>query len=143
MKQLILDALINATQQLEQSLHYYHSDIVQHDAGLKLQLRAAAILSFEFTYELAWKTLRRYLMLVEPNPAEVANLSYPDLIRLSCDRGLLRSELSVWKGFRQDRSITSHTYNNQKAEMIFAHLPFFLEETQDLLQRLQQKIAVL
>ena len=47
---LDLSSLKKAIGQLEQSLYYYHSDIVQRDPGLILQLRAAAIQAFEFTY---------------------------------------------------------------------------------------------
>lgn len=49
---LDLSSLGNAIAQLEQSLSYYHSPIVQEDPGLALQLRAAAIQAFEFTYKL-------------------------------------------------------------------------------------------
>ena len=38
--------LKQAILQLENSLHYYHSDVVQQDDGLILQLRAAAIQAF-------------------------------------------------------------------------------------------------
>ena len=138
---LNLSALVKAIHQLEQSLVYYHSDRVQQDAGLIPHLRAAAIQAFEFTYELAWKMLKRYLMLTEPNPAEIEEMSFPDLIRTGCERGLLQSELSVWKGFRQDRSVTSHTYDDTKAQEVFEHLPVFLNEAQCLLATLQERIA--
>lgn len=137
---LNLSALLKAIHQLQQSLDYYHSKLVQQDAGLMLQLRAAAIQAFEFTYELSWKMLRRYLMLTEPNPSEVADMSFPDLIRTGCARGLLQSEWSVWKGFRQDRSITSHTYDENKAKEVFEHIPKFLNEVQYLLGNLQKRV---
>lgn len=57
---LDLSSLENAIAQLEQSLSYFHSPIVQQDSGLALQLRAAAIQAFEFTYELSWKMLKRF-----------------------------------------------------------------------------------
>ena len=138
---LNLSAFIKAINQLEESLVYYHSDLVQQDAGLIQHMRAAAIQAFEFTYELAWKMLKRYLVLTEPNPSEVEELSFPDLIRTGCERGLLQSELSVWKSFRQDRSMTSHTYDDLKAQEVFDHIPLFLKVAQALLVILQARIT--
>lgn len=129
--------------QLQESLDYYHSDLVQNDPGLVRQLRAAAIQAFEFTYELSWKMIKKYLQMTEPNPNEIENMSFPDLIRTACERGLLQSELSVWKGFRQDRSITSHTYDDSKAQEIFEKIPFFLKEAEYLLSTLQKRASTL
>ncbi len=140
---LNLSALQKAYLQLQQSLVYYHSDVVQQDPGLKLQIRAASIQAFEFTYELSWKMLKRYLMLTEPNPNEIEEMSFPDLIRTSCERGLLQSDLSLWKGFRQDRSITSHTYDDTKAQAVFEHIPSFLKEVGGLIDSLQKRLSSL
>ncbi len=137
---LNVSALVKALSQLEQSLVYYYSDVVQQDPGLIQQLRAAAIQAFEFTYELTWKMLKRYLVLTEPNPNEVEEMSFPDLIRTGCERGLLQSELSLWKSFRQDRSVTSHTYDDSKAQEVFEHIPLFLSEAQKFLLVLQTRL---
>lgn len=137
---LSVTSLEDAILQLEQSLHYYHSNIVQADPGLVLQLRAAAILAFEFTYELSWKMLKRYLKLSEANPAEIETMSFPDLIRTGCDKGLLLSDLKEWSRYRQERGITSHTYDHAKAQEIFERIPDFLKDAKYLLQQLQARI---
>ena len=138
---LNLSALVKAVNQLQQSLIYYHSDVVQRDPGLVMQMRAAVIQAFEFTYEITWKMLKRYLMLTEPNPNEVEAMSFPDLIRTSCERGIIHSEVSVWKAFRQNRSMTSHTYDESKAQEVFDHIPDFLREATDVLSVLQQRVV--
>jgi nucleotidyltransferase substrate binding protein (TIGR01987 family) len=137
---LNLSAFIKATHQLQQSLICYHSDLVQQNPELIQHMRSATIQAFEFTYELAWKMLKRYLMQTEPNPNEIESMSFADLIRTGCERGLIHSELSIWKGFRQDRSMTSHTYDDVKAQEVFDHTPHFLQEAQHLLSALQQRI---
>ena len=131
-------SLKHAILQLENSLHYYHSDVVQRDDGLILQLRAAAIQAFEFTYELSVKMIKRYLKQVMLNPAEVHELSFADLIREACDRGLLLSDLLTWKRYRQERGTTSHTYDQDKAVEIFNDIPNFFNEANYLLNKLEQ-----
>jgi len=49
----------NAIKQLETSLQYATSSAAQADRGLFEQLRNAVIQSFEFTYELSLKMLKR------------------------------------------------------------------------------------
>ncbi len=132
-------SLKNAILQLENSLYYYHSDIVQQDDGLVLQLRAAAIQAFEFTYELSVKMIKRYLKQVMLNPAEVNELSFADLIREACDRALLLSSLPTWKRYRQERGTTSHTYDQDKAIEIFNDIPDFLKEANHLLNELERR----
>lgn len=84
-EKLDLTSFEKALHQLQQSLDYYHSDLVQKDPGLVRQLRAAAILAFEFSYELSWKMIKRYLEMTESNPHEIAIMSFPDLIRKACE----------------------------------------------------------
>lgn len=139
-EKLNLSAMIKALEQLEQSLAYYYSEMVQKDPGLVRQLRAAAIQAFEFSYELSWKMIKRYLQMTEPNPNEIETLSFPDLIRTACERGLLQSDVVIWKEFRHDRSLTSHTYDDSKAQEVFENIPTFLKEAKFLLANLQDRV---
>lgn len=132
-------ALERAILQLQQSLAYYHSDLIQSDPGLVLQLRAAAIQAFEFTYELSWKMLKRYLEMTHPDPQEIEAMSFGDLIRTGCERGLLLSDISQWKQFRYERSITSHTYDEHKSIMVFQGIPAFLKEAVYLADQLKNR----
>lgn len=138
---LLLDPLNKAIAQLESSLNYYHSEIVQSDPGLVKQLRAAAIQAFEFTYELSWKMLKRYLKMVESDPQAVESLSFQDLIRKGLDKGLLLSEVKEWNQYRQERGTTSHTYDELKAQEVFDSIPKFLSEAKYLLAQLQARVA--
>jgi nucleotidyltransferase substrate binding protein (TIGR01987 family) len=136
---LDLSSFQSAIAQLENSLEYYYSEKVQEDPGLVLQLRAAAIQAFEFTYELSWKMLKRYLELTEPNPEEIDKMSFFDLIRTGSERALLLSEVKIWKGFRKERGTTSHTYDQKKAIVVFEQIPRFLEEAKYLFDKLHER----
>ena len=129
-------SLGNAIAQLEKSLAYANSPVALSDAGLREQLRNSVIQCFEFTYELSWKMLKRYLEETEASPADLDLGTFQSLIRLGNERGLLRSDWRLWKTFRQARTDSSHTYDAAKAEAVFAIAPEFLREARALLQRL-------
>ena len=131
--------LSNAITQLETSLAYANSPAAQADAGLREQLRNSVIQCFEFTYELSWKMLKRYLEETEASPADLDLATFQSLIRLGNERGLLRSDWRLWKIFRQARTDSSHTYDAAKAEAVFAIAPEFLREAQGLLHTLSNR----
>jgi nucleotidyltransferase substrate binding protein (TIGR01987 family) len=97
----------------------------------------ACIQRFEYCYEISHKMLRRYLEETEPTPKEVTDLSFPNLIRLGFERGLLSAEWLEWRAFREARNITSHAYDEIKAKEVFASIPAFLAEAKFLLAQLE------
>lgn len=129
----------NAIAQAEEALAYSSSDLAKADARLALHLRAAAIQAFEFTYELAVKTLRRYLMEPESSLAGVDAMSFNDLVRRGYAAGLLQAELAEWKEFRRNPGRTSHTYDAAKAQAIFDTIPGFWVEARFLLARIAER----
>ena len=132
-------ALQNAVGQLEKSLSYAHSPAALADAGLREQMRNSVIQCFEFTYELSWKMLKRYLEATEPSPAEIDVSTFQNLIRLGNERALLRSDWRQWKTYRQARTDSSHTYDAAKAEAVFAVASDFLDEARALLNELTRR----
>ena len=103
-------------------------------------LRAGLIQTFEYTFELSHKMLRRYLAATEPSPDDVAALSYEGLIRRADELRLVSSPVALWKDFRQARTETSHTYNEAKAIGVVARIPAFHKEAKFLVHRLQEEI---
>ena len=125
-----------AIQQLEKSLEYATSDLAKNNAGLFEQLRNSVIQCFEFTYELSHKMLKRYLEETSANPAELDVATFQNVIRMGNEKGLLRSDWTRWRVYRQARNDSSHTYNEEKAEDVYAIVPNFLEEARFLLAEL-------
>jgi nucleotidyltransferase substrate binding protein (TIGR01987 family) len=136
---LDLTSFKNAIAQLEEALMLYDSDLARAHARLALHLRAAAIQAFEFTYEISFKTLKRYLENTEANPAEIANMDFSELIRKGYELGLLQAEISDWREFRKDRGTTSHAYNEAKAQDVFETIPAFLKEARFLFTQIQSR----
>ncbi len=138
---LDLTPLQNAFARLQESMRYLHSDLAAHDAGLQRQFKMATIQAFEFTYELAHKTLKRYLEASEPTPTVVDEMSFATLIRTAAERGLVQNSWDVWSAYRKARGTTSHSYNEESADNVLMQVAPFMAEVQFLLQQLQQKLA--
>ena len=97
----------------------------------------ACIQRFEYTYERSHKILRRFLVETEPNPDAMDRLSFPDLIRLGSDRGLISGDWTTWQRYRHARSLTSHTYDFEKSQEVLSGIPAFLEEAHFLFATLK------
>jgi len=136
---LDFSSFANAITQLEKSLSYAHSPLAKGNPGLAEQLRNSVIQCFEFTYELSHKMLKRYLESTAANPDSIDLASFQSLIRLGNEKQLLRSDWSRWKAYRQARTDSSHTYDQQKAEAVFAIAPDFLDEARFLYRQLTER----
>lgn len=102
------------------------------------ELRDACIQRFEFTFELAWKMLKRRLELDLPNPTELDGMSYRTLFRVGAEQGLI-DDVPAWFVYREKRNITSHTYDAAKAAEVFAMLPQFARHAHQLYARLEAR----
>ncbi|MXZ38890.1 MAG: nucleotidyltransferase [Holophagales bacterium] len=136
---LDLTAINDAIAQLEEALEYHGSEVAARDPALKLHLRAAAIQAFEFTYELSFKMIKRYLEQASENPALFDEMSFSAIMRDAFQRGLLRSELASWKEYRKLRGTTSHTYDEDKARVVFESVPAFLREARYVRDQLRRR----
>jgi nucleotidyltransferase substrate binding protein (TIGR01987 family) len=134
-----LSILSKAIAQVDEALAFCRSDLATNRPDLALHLRAGAIQAFEFTYELAIKTLKRHLEANEPNPGAVDEMSFNDLIRRGYEIGLLGKDLATWKQFRIYRGTTSHAYDQSKAMMVYAGIPAFIQEAKYLLDALRKR----
>ncbi len=71
------------------------------------------IQAFEFTHELAWKTLKDFLL--EKGNKEIYGSK--DAVREAFGYGLIKDG-EIWMEMISSRNKTSHTYNEETAEMI-------------------------
>lgn len=136
---LDLSSLENAMIQMEEALAYCESDMAKQDTKLAKHLRAGAIQAFEFSYELTHKMLRRFLEMSEPSAKEIDELTFAPLIRLGYERGLLNLEWAEWKNLRDARNATSHTYDEAKAEDVYAMIEVLLKESKFLVNAIKQR----
>ncbi len=137
--QLDVSRLADAIAQLEEALEVYNSDVRKIEPRLTRLLRSAIVQAFEFTYELSYNMIKRYLSLVSANPAEIDQMSFSNIIREAYRQGLVQSELPAWREHRRRRGSTSHAYDEDLAQEVFEHAPVFLEEARYLLAQLKYR----
>lgn len=133
--QLDISPLVNALRRLEEGWTRFAAD--RSDT----QIRDGLIQRFEFTYELSHKMLKRYLESVSATPDEFDSMSFQDLVRTGSEQGLLASDWSTWRGYRDMRAKTSHTYDENVAVAVVAGIPAFIEEARHLVAQLTQKLG--
>lgn len=121
---------------LQKAIQSLHAALLEYKKDTRDFLRDSCIQRFEYTYELSWKLLKRYLELAEPGSSAVDELTFPDLIRKANEKNLLLSDWSKWKLYREARNSTSHAYNEEKADSVFSVIPDFFLEAEFLLKKL-------
>ena len=133
-------ALQKAFGQLKTSMEYYESEQSRRDDGLRLQFRSSVIQSFEYTYELAIKMIRRQLDQIVANPSELREMNFLDVMRGASEAGLIKS-VAAYKVFREKRNMTSHAYDEDKAAEVLEAMDEFVSEINFLLDELHRRNA--
>ncbi len=121
-----------AIQRLEEGLARYLADTSD------IRIRDGLVQRFEFTYELGHKILKRYLEYASANPEQFDEMTFQDLIRTGNERGLLLGDWPDWRGFREIRRKTSHTYDEDVALEVVSVIPHFIREVAYLRDRLRE-----
>jgi nucleotidyltransferase substrate binding protein (TIGR01987 family) len=104
-------------------------------------IRDSVVQRFEFTYELAHVLLRRYLEATSASADEIDAMSFPALIRMGSERGLLRTGWDRWFDYRKARNSTSHAYDETRAKLAVEIAPEFLAEVDYLYKKLTEQPA--
>jgi nucleotidyltransferase substrate binding protein (TIGR01987 family) len=138
--QLDISSLEKAIAQVEESLRYATSPQAAKDRRLFVQFRAACIKAFEFTYELSWKTMKRFIEITGPSESQTDVVNFKELLRLALEHDLIRT-IDTWTDYREKRNITSHTYQDDKAAQVFAVIPQFLNDAIYLRDQIRRKMA--
>ncbi len=96
------------------------------------QYKAGAVKAFEYSYEVAWKTMKRLLEAQGKNP-----YTHREIFREAAASGLI-SDPKIWFEFIKMKNLTVHTYNEQNIEQIILGFEDFSKALQDLLQNIEK-----
>jgi nucleotidyltransferase substrate binding protein (TIGR01987 family) len=133
---LDLSGLDNAVAALRSAFQIYDVSPLREDAKEKILLRDGVIQRFEFTFELSWKMLKRFLEQYALE--QVDALSNRDLFRVGFEKGLLPDPVK-WFYYLKMRNQTSHLYDDAKAREVFDAARDFLPDAQSLFEQLRGK----
>lgn len=100
-------------------------------------IQAGVIQNFEFTYELCWKFMKRWLEINSAG-AIVDGASKKELFRMAAE-SLLISDVQAWFEYHRLRNETAHTYDSKIAEDVFAAAIRFAPEARAFLKVLEGK----
>lgn len=103
-------------------------------------VRDSVVKRFEITYELAVKTLLRYLLWTAASTPKIAGYDFQDLIRKGDQAGLLRTGWPEWKSYREARNKTAHTYREEIAIEVARGARDFAQEAHVLLDNLTRRM---
>ncbi len=102
---------------LKQRLSDFKKALASLEQGLAIAEdelhRDGIIQRFEFTYELAWKTMKLWLA---GKDVMVGNAK--DALKAALENGLI-TDGNLWSALHRCRNLTSHTYNEATAEEVF------------------------
>ena len=136
---LDLSSLRRAVEFLKRTLEV--ADDKDFMAGLsdnpKDAIRAGVIQNFEFTYELCWKFMRRWLE-VNLGSSYVEGVSRRQLFRLSAENKLI-DDVDLWMEYHDARNEISHTYDVNTAEDVFGTAREFFAEAEKFLKAIEAR----
>ncbi|MFQ5603398.1 MAG: nucleotidyltransferase substrate binding protein [bacterium] len=135
---LDLSSLRKAITSLENALNISAPDRLQSMPDDQQEvIKAGVIQNFEFTYELCWKFMKRWLGK-NLGAAYVDGVSRRELFRLSAESKLI-NDVDRWLEYHDARNETSHTYDQDTAEDIFQIARTFFPDAQKFLNTLEEK----
>lgn len=98
-------------------------------------VRDAAIKRFEFTYELAWKMMKRHMEWA--GHSDMAIMPRRELFRQAARFSLIEDPVR-WFTYHEGRNLTSHTYDENNARKVVALLKDFVRDAGSLLNALKE-----
>lgn len=140
MEALDISALEKAFNSLEKTISSLENQewFNQQQDIIQDTLIAGTIQKFEFVYELAIKMLKRQLKNIESNDVDIDGTEFRDILRMAAQYGLIESP-EVWLDYRKMRNITSHTYDQNKAQQVYQGISDFLKSAGFLIKQLQKR----
>ena len=100
-------------------------------------LRDGVIQRFEFTFELSWKMIKRFLE--EYGLEKPDGLNNRELFRAAREQGLI-DDPEKWFRYLKSRNFTSHVYDDDTAAGVFEAARDFLHDARYLIDQLNQRI---
>lgn len=126
-KELSLTALKMAAATLKEGLAHPPANDLERDGVIQ---------RFEYTFELAWKTLKRYLEL----NYSIEGFNIKDILREAGKLGLIEN-VEEWFTYLEARNLSSHTYDKPTAEKAYGRAVLFEKDVNALIEKISKKLG--
>jgi len=107
----------------------------KQDNIVRFGLQAGLIQNLEFTYEVCWKMMRRWLE-INVTRESVDGVTRRELFRMAAENRLI-TDVDEWMIFRELRNQTSHRYDSELAKDAQAMISDFIRAAEQLLEYLK------
>jgi len=98
-------------------------------------IKSGVIQHFEFTYELCWKFMRRWLE-TNISPTVADGVTRRELFRQAAEQRLI-NDVEQWMRHHDARNQTAHTYDSKIAAGVYAAAHDFARDAERLLRALE------
>lgn len=112
----------------------------QQSAKVQNTLISGVVKNFEFVYEISVKMIRRVIELESSSPNEVEEGNFRELVRTAGEKGLV-ADVEAWFTYRKMRNITAHTYDHEKARVVYHNTLKFVKDARALLTVLERRVG--
>lgn len=109
----------------------------QQDQVVRFGLQAGLIQNLEFTYEVCWKMIKRWLE-INGTPNSVDGVTRRELFRLAAENRLIE-DVEEWMTYNAARNQTSHQYDSALAGETLSLIADFSRAAQRLLDNLKAR----
>lgn len=128
--ELDIEALRNSHNTLIKAYKVYEEG--HEDADICSIYADSCVKRFEYTFETAWKIMKKYFKLQYHKTEE--ELTMNNIFRYMESYGFTTSWLN-WKNYYTNRNNTSHEYNIEKSRNLIKIIPDFIADVEFLLRK--------
>ncbi|MCK5099937.1 MAG: nucleotidyltransferase substrate binding protein [Desulfobacteraceae bacterium] len=119
-------------QNFEKAYHQFN-DAVSSVDNLSVLEKEGMIQRFEYTFELAWKAMKRTLK------EEGSEIGSPKQVFRSAFEAKLIDNLEQWFALLKERNLTVHTYNEETAKEVYESAKSFPKVVDQLIYNLENR----
>ena len=136
---LDLESLMKAVSALENAIYRCNNEefLFNLDEVVRNTIKAGVIQYFEFTYELCWKFMKRWIEL-NVSPEITSGISRRELFRLAAEHRLI-NDVEQWMRYHYARNLASHTYEERTADEVYQFALIFSPDSRQFLESLIQR----
>jgi nucleotidyltransferase substrate binding protein (TIGR01987 family) len=128
-----MDYLEEKSAQLEQALKKWKQVL---DMPFSDVSRDASIQRYEFSFELLWKVVKKYLKEIEGFECNSPKSCFRE-IRMTLE--LSDSDIETCISMTEDRNLSVHTYSEEMANDLYVKLPEYARVAELILKKIKEK----